>query len=175
MIFGVEVVDELAAVGLLEEVWHSLLHHCHGLSLREQPGGADAEDGKQRVVAGATCVDVHVFQPRLLTAEVEDEKGLGKHGSCCVRRGGGYPRPNPLVGNISIACDVVVTPRGVGGTLRGEGGDEPRPYVVTLRAVVVTLRPNILEEILFIEKEHIFLRHGKRAARQILASLVESL
>ena len=35
-------------------------------------------------MAGAARVDVHVFQPRLLTAEVEDEKGLGRHGGCCV-------------------------------------------------------------------------------------------
>ena len=133
-------------------------------------------------MSGAACVDIHVFQSGLLTAEVEDEEGFGQSivhnggigcardvgGTVVARRDGVYPRPNPLVGNISIACDV-------GGTLRGEGGDEPRPYGVTLRAVVVTLRPNILEEILLIYKQHILFRHCKRAARQVLASLIKSL
>ena len=39
-----------------------------------QSGSLKAEDGEQGVVARAACVDVHVFQSGLLTAEVEDEK-----------------------------------------------------------------------------------------------------
>ena len=63
-----------------EELGHPLGYHRHRLRLGEQPGRADAEDGKQRVVAGAARVDVDIFQPSLLTAEVEDEKRLGRHG-----------------------------------------------------------------------------------------------
>ena len=51
VVLGVEVVDELAAVGLLEEVGHSLGYHGHRLGLREQTCGPDAEDGQQGVVA----------------------------------------------------------------------------------------------------------------------------
>ena len=77
VVLGIEVVDELSAVRLLEEVGHALCHYRHGISLGEQSGSPHGEDGQERGVARALGIDVHILQSRLLTAEVEDEAGFG--------------------------------------------------------------------------------------------------